>query len=226
MFFEGIRSERQLVRTAADRLSVRWYLGYDLHEHLPDHSSLTRIRDRYGVDTFKRFFEHIVEQCQRAGLVWGKELYFDGTQVEANADDDAMLPRFYVEAKQTMQAHLAVLFPNYPHQLESGQTEPVIPATHYAGDWITRLGAPANREPNSAYQRIADLRVSTTDPDATLMSKKGGGGVPYSSNLSQSSPKLARAAPCGCVFLPSQSLNPALAENGALIWQLRYGPGL
>src|SRR5438309_9084866 len=109
MFFEGIRSERQLVRTASDRLSVRWYLGYDLHEELPDHSSLTQIRDRYGVDTFRRFFECIVEQCQKAGLVWGKELYFDGTQVEANADSDAMQPRFYVEA---MQAHLAALFPD------------------------------------------------------------------------------------------------------------------
>ena len=44
LFFEGIRSERELVRVAADRLSVRWYLGYDLNEELPDHSSLTRIR--------------------------------------------------------------------------------------------------------------------------------------------------------------------------------------
>ena len=72
MFFEGIRSERQLMRHAADRLSVRWYIGYDLGEPLPDHSSLTRIRERYGVDVFRRFFEAIVEQCQQAGLVWGK----------------------------------------------------------------------------------------------------------------------------------------------------------
>lgn len=126
MFFEGIRSERQLVRTASDRLSVRWYLGYDLHEELPDHSSLTRIRDRYGVNTFRRFFERIVEQCQKAGLVWGKELYFDGTQVEANADDDTMLPRFYVEALQAMKAHLAVLFPDDPHQPAPVQAEPVV----------------------------------------------------------------------------------------------------
>src|SRR4029078_3546315 len=49
MFFEGIRSERQLEYVGADGLSVRWYLGYDLHESLPDHSSLTRIRDRYGI---------------------------------------------------------------------------------------------------------------------------------------------------------------------------------
>src|SRR5215467_13279408 len=48
MFFEGIRSERQLLRQAADRLSIRWYLGYDLDVPLPDHSSLSRIRTRYG----------------------------------------------------------------------------------------------------------------------------------------------------------------------------------
>jgi transposase len=62
MFFEGIRSERPLMRHAADRLSVRWYIGYDLGEPLPDHSSLTRIRERYGVEVFRRFFDAIVEQ--------------------------------------------------------------------------------------------------------------------------------------------------------------------
>src|SRR5436309_15720128 len=85
MFFEGIRSDRLLMRHAADRLSVRWYLGYDLGESLPDHSSLTRIRTRYGVEVFRRFFEKIVEQCQQAELVWGKELSIDGTKVEGNA---------------------------------------------------------------------------------------------------------------------------------------------
>jgi transposase len=70
MFFEGIRSERQLLRLATDRLSVRWYLGYNLDEHLPDHSSLTRIRMRYGVEIFRQFFDAIVAQRQEAGLVW------------------------------------------------------------------------------------------------------------------------------------------------------------
>jgi transposase len=85
MFFEGLRSERALLRLAADRLSVRWYLGYNLDEALPDHSSLTRIRARYGLQVFRRFFEAIVEQCQQAGLVWGRALYFDATQVQADA---------------------------------------------------------------------------------------------------------------------------------------------
>src|SRR5438046_4726006 len=104
------RSERQLMRLAADRLSVRWYLGYDLGEALPDHSSLTRIRERYGVDIFRRFFEKSVEQCQQEKLVWGKELYLDSTQVNANADLDSLTPRFAVEAREAMQAHLAALF--------------------------------------------------------------------------------------------------------------------
>src|SRR5690242_19437861 len=104
MFFEGLRSERQLMRHAADRLSVRWYIGYDLGEPLPDHSSLTRIRERYGVEVFRRFFDKIVEQCQQEGLVWGKELYFDGTKVLANASTESVKPRFAVEA------HLATLF--------------------------------------------------------------------------------------------------------------------
>src|SRR3989440_8441392 len=104
MFFEDIRSERQLMRHAADRLSILWYLGYDLGEPLPDHSSLTRIRERYGVEVFRRFFEAIVEQCQQEGLVWGKELYFDGTKVAANAGKESLKPRFAVEA------HLENLF--------------------------------------------------------------------------------------------------------------------
>src|SRR5215208_1775132 len=67
MFFEGLRSERELMKVAADRLSLRWYLGYDLFEPLPEHSSLTRIRERYGLLTFRRFFERIVEECIEAG---------------------------------------------------------------------------------------------------------------------------------------------------------------
>jgi transposase len=97
MFFEDIRSERRLMEIAADRLSIRWYLGYDLHEPLPEHSSLTRIRERYGLGIFQRFFERIVNMCFEVGLVWGKELYFDATKVEANASLGSMGTRLVVE---------------------------------------------------------------------------------------------------------------------------------
>ena len=73
-------------------------MGYDLFEPLPDHSSLTRIRERFGTEIFRRFFERIVEECAEAGLVWGEELFVDATKVEADAAVDSLAPRWFVEA--------------------------------------------------------------------------------------------------------------------------------
>jgi transposase len=208
MFFEGTRSERQLMKQAADRLSILWYLGYDLGEPLPDHSSLTRIRERYGVEVFRRFFDAIVEQCQQEKLVWGKELYVDSTQVNANADLDSLTPRFAVEARAAMQAHLSALFPleaaQHEQQEAAGEGADTLPTDATAPiafgsaplplpvvlseaeqeelaeenaarlDWITQEGR-QQREVHGLYQRTADFKVSTTDPDATPMRLKGGG---------------------------------------------------
>jgi Transposase DDE domain len=91
---------------------------------LPDHSSLTRIRERYGVEVFRRFFDAIVEQCQQQKLVWGKELYIDSTQVNANADLDSLTPRFAVEARAALQAHLAALFTEEVSQQEPQSVAP------------------------------------------------------------------------------------------------------
>lgn len=139
MFFEGIRSERKLMEMVALNLAHRWYLGYNLDEPLPDHSSLTRIRTRLGLPILQRFFEHMVELCQEAGLVWGKELFFDGTKVRANADIDSLTPRFYQQAKQ----HLAELFAaaavtgeGAADQASPPEDDPLAsPATH----WYLRL---------------------------------------------------------------------------------------
>jgi transposase len=193
LFFEGLRSERQLLRVAADRLSLRWYLGYDLGEPLPDHSSLTRIRDRYGLAVFRRFFEAIVEQCQAAGLVWGKELYIDGTKVVANAAWHSLRPRFYVEA------HLHRLFPAAETPTadaaplhDAGTAPPPLPVAAPAGlaaanagrhDWLAAGGRP-DRQPTVGRtrrrsERRADLEASTTDPDATPMEAPGGMRLGY-----------------------------------------------
>src|SRR2546426_2136507 len=206
MFFEDIRSERLLMRHAADRLSVLWYIGYDLNEPLPDHSSLTRIRTRYGVEVFRRFFEKIVEQCQQAGLVWGKELSIDGTKVEANASLDSLRPRFAVEAhltnlfieetepptQQTEQnPSQEVASPEPSEQEERGapvslpislspqEHEALVQSNEERHDWTLQLGAQDRSATSHGYQRIADVRVSTTDPDATLMETKHGSAMGY-----------------------------------------------
>src|SRR6266568_2412953 len=106
MFFEGIRSERRLLATAALNLAHRWYLGYHLDEPLPDHSSLTKIRERYGLAIFRRFFDHVVQLCADAGLVWGEELFFDATKVRANAAMGSLVPRL----REVVDGHLVELF--------------------------------------------------------------------------------------------------------------------
>ncbi len=183
MFFEDIRSERQLLAVAADRLSVRWYLGYDLSEQLPDHSSLTRIRDRYGLEIFRRFFDAVVVQCQQAGLVWGREFYLDATKVEANASLDSVAPRFAVDA------HLEQLFASETVSTDvdatSAQSAPVsfpAPADTVVAeanatrhDWLARDGRPDRAVTRAHYERLSNYRASRTDPDATLMTRRGGG---------------------------------------------------
>jgi transposase len=202
MFFEDVRSERLLMRLVADRLSVRWFLGYNLDEPLPDHSSLTHIRARYGLEVLRRFFELIVEQCQQAGLVWGRELYFDATHVLANAALDSLVPRFAVEARAAIRAHLDALFSGEtpaaepqtaPHPADAVGRRPtpapptplpvvlselerelLAEANAARHDWIAQAGRP-QREVHGQYQRTADFRISTTDPDATPLRLKGGG---------------------------------------------------
>ena len=189
MFFEDIRSERQLMGIVADRLSLRWYLGYDLFEPLPDHSSLTRIRERYGLPVFRRFFERIVQECVEAGLVWGEELFFDATKVEANASMHSRIPRFAAEA------HLGGLFGDDEQmpETEVGEESPesyaesdlvgALPAASDRGlraknaereDWISREGKPDRTIVRGGYRRRSDYEVSPTDPDASLMQHKRG----------------------------------------------------
>jgi len=195
LFFEGIRSERQLIATASLNLAHRWYLGYALDEPLPDHSSLTRIRQRFGIDIFQRFFERIVDLCQEAGLVWGRELYVDATKVDANAGLDSLVPRFYYDAA----AHVDALFvDDAPHVVADPKRESVADGLPDGVVRLPRAEAPEglpvaeppwnlleerqldpHREAAWGYERTSAWRVSTTDPDATPMRTRSGTALGY-----------------------------------------------
>ena len=61
-FFQGIVHDRKLLREAQVNLAIRWFAGYRLDEALPERSSLTRIRKRWGTELFRRIFERTVAQ--------------------------------------------------------------------------------------------------------------------------------------------------------------------
>ena len=143
-------------------LAHRWFIGYDLDERVPDHSSLRKIRERFGVEVFQLFFERIVELCIEAGLVWIEELYFDSTKVQANANIDGMSDRTGLEVQQ----HLGQLF---EHSDENASDFGKL-VTKYNGERITGI-----RKPH--YQRTTDDRVSPIDPDASAMQPSGRGSA-------------------------------------------------
>jgi transposase len=172
MFFEGIRSERQLMEVVKVNLAHRWYLGYDLDERLPHHSSLSKIRTRYGLLVFERFFEQIVHLCCEAGLVWGQELYFDGIRIQANASMQKMRPRFYLQAKE----HVVQLFADESEGASESPTpspkeDEIAPG---ASSLVERYGTYQETERSaSRYRPLADYQVNQTDPDATPLRSYG-----------------------------------------------------
>jgi transposase len=92
-FLLGIVHDRRLVREAQVNLAIRWFIGYALHEALPDHSSLTRIRQRWGEEVFRRVFTRVVRQCQLAGLVSAETIHIDASLIRANVSMDALILR-------------------------------------------------------------------------------------------------------------------------------------
>lgn len=89
-FFHGIVHDRKLMREAQVNIAIRWFAGYALDEALPDHSSLTRIRQRWGAELFEKIFKRTVEACAAAGLVSGETVHIDATLIRADVSWESM----------------------------------------------------------------------------------------------------------------------------------------
>src|SRR3989475_160527 len=84
-YFEGIDSERGIAWRLGDSLSMRKFIGYALTEETPDHSTISRTRRLYSVETHKAVFGWVLQILGEEGLVEGKTVSIDATTLEANA---------------------------------------------------------------------------------------------------------------------------------------------
>ena len=84
-FFEGIDSERGIAWRCADSLSLRSFLGYEMSQATPDHSSLSRIRQRLDVEVHQEVFIFVLKVLAEKGLLRGRAIGIDATTLEANA---------------------------------------------------------------------------------------------------------------------------------------------
>ncbi len=84
-YLEGIDSERGIAWRLADSLSLRKFIAYTLTEETPDHSTLSRTRRLYSVETHQAVFRWVLKILAEEGLVEGKTVSIDATTLEANA---------------------------------------------------------------------------------------------------------------------------------------------
>jgi transposase len=84
-YFEGIGSQRGIAWRCRDSLSLREFLGIPLTEETPDHSSLTRVRDRLPLEVHTSVFQLVLQLAAEKGLLKGKTVAVDSTTLEANA---------------------------------------------------------------------------------------------------------------------------------------------
>ena len=84
-YFENLDSQRGIAWRCSDSLSLRAFLGIPLTEPTPDHSSLTRIRQRLPLGVHERVFLHVLQIAQDKKLLRGKTVAIDSTTLEANA---------------------------------------------------------------------------------------------------------------------------------------------
>ena len=87
----GINHDRKLCDEISYNLAYRWYCRLNLSDNVPDHSSISKIRDRYGEELFATLFDYILELCSRHGLVKGRQIITDATLFDANASIDSMV---------------------------------------------------------------------------------------------------------------------------------------
>ena len=84
-YFEGIGSQRGIAWRCADSLSLRDFLAIALTEETPDHSSLTRVRDRLPLAVHTAVFQFVLQVANEKGLLKGKTVAVDATTLEASA---------------------------------------------------------------------------------------------------------------------------------------------
>jgi transposase len=146
LFLYDVRSERELMDTIPFRMDWLWFLGYDLDEEIPNHSVLSKARARWGTDVFESLFTETVLQCVKAGLVNGRKIHVDGSLIDADASNNAVI---------------------------RGPEELIAQLRDTLDGEISKLDQPVNEttEVMKRYPRKNKKLLNTTDPDAAIVRK-------------------------------------------------------
>jgi transposase len=105
-YLENLCSDRRIIQTSSMRMDVLFFLGYDIDEPLPWHSTLSRTRQLYGEDIFQELFRQVLKQCIDKGMVSGRGQAVDSVLIKANASMESLLEKEILDDVATYSKEL------------------------------------------------------------------------------------------------------------------------
>lgn len=109
-YLENIISDRNLIQHSSMRLDILYFLGYDIDEELPWHSTISRTRQLYPEEVFEQVFTRVLSMCVEKGMVSGHTQAIDSAPIKANASMDSLelkVPKEDLEAYLTSIRHIS-----------------------------------------------------------------------------------------------------------------------
>ncbi len=176
-YLNNINSDRALIRYCSNCLDVRLFLGYDLDEVLPWHSTISRTRQLYGEDVFLLLFRKVLSLCVQNGMVRGKRQAVDSAFIKANAGMDSLIEKEVIE---DASAYVDELNEGSEYQVTS--TRKKLVERHHAWKAEEYKGMPGNNNSHRTDEDGIEIRpkylsnhthYSPTDPDAKISVKPG-----------------------------------------------------
>jgi transposase len=188
-YLENIISDRRIIATASMRMDMLLFLGYNIDEPLPWHSTLSRTRQLFGQSVFRQLFQQVLKQCIDKGMVAGKRQAVDSVFVKANAsmsslaakeileDGDSYATQIQAEEQQQQQQVSSPPPPTLDYSNNSDSAAAV--STDNNQQAVAQLEEhpivqlPAADKQQESSSGINQTHYSTTDPDAKVSVKPG-----------------------------------------------------
>lgn len=139
-YLENLGSDRRIINTVSMRLDMLFFVGYDIDEPLPWHSTLSRTRQLYGDDLFRQLFKQVLKQCMDKGMVAGRRQVMDSVAVKANASMDSLVEKEVLDDSDDYTDELNTNLPT--GQAGDEDHTKTVPAQRNKADNFTISGKP------------------------------------------------------------------------------------
>lgn len=162
-YLENQPSNRRIVDMASMRLDILYFIGYDIDEKMPWHSTLSRTRQLYDEDVFTQLFKKVLKQCIDKKMLTGKRQAVDSVFVKANAAMDSV--------KDILDD--AQVFTDQLKESDPADTNSQVPDDQAPDNQAPDSQTPDNRVNEKPQKRSNANRRSETDPDSRMSVKPG-----------------------------------------------------